>query len=144
MSLEENKAIVQRFGQVWSAGKLDIVDELAAPDLVVSYPALPEDIHGPEAFKQLLRDWYSAFPDVEASVDEVIAEGDKVAARWICRGTHQGEFLGIPPTGRRVQLTGITIFRVADGKVVEERGEDDALGLMQQLGVIPQPEQVGT
>ena len=142
MGVEENKAIVQRFAQVWSAGNLHVVDELAAPDIVVNYPDLPEEIHGPEAYKRFLNDgWYSAFPDVKTSVEEMIGEGDRIATRWICRGTHQGEFAGIPPTGKPFQLNGMTICRVANGKVIEERGIGNALGMMQQLGVIPQPEQ---
>lgn len=142
MGVEENKAVVERFAQVWSAGNLQIVDELAAPDLVVSYAGFPEEIHGPEAYKQFLnQEWYSAFPDVTTSVEDLIVDGDRVATRWICRGTHQGEFGGIPPTGKPFELNGMTVCRVANGKVVEERGIGDSLGMMQQLGVIPQPEQ---
>jgi steroid delta-isomerase-like uncharacterized protein len=142
MGVEENKAIVERFAQVWSAGNLHVVDELAAPDLVINYAGFPEEIHGPEAYKRFLNDgWYSAFPDVKTSVEELIAEGNMVASRWICRGTHHGAYAGIPPTGKPFQLNGMTICRVANGKVVEERGVGDALGMMQQLGVIPQAEQ---
>ena len=118
MGVEENKAIAGRFAQVWSAGNLHVVDELAAPDLVVNYAGFPEEIHGPEAYKRFLNDgWYSAFPDVTTSVEELVAEGDMVVSRWICRGTHQGEYAGIPPTGKPFQLNGITICRVASGRV---------------------------
>ena len=143
MSVEQNKAIARRFAEVWNRGGLAIVDELAAPDLVVSYPLLPEDIHGPQAYKQFLAQFYAAFPDIEASAEEMIAEGEKVVARWTCRGTHRGDFPGLPATGKTVQWSGMTIYRIVDGKVVEEKGEEDALGMLRQLGVIPQPEQAG-
>jgi steroid delta-isomerase-like uncharacterized protein len=143
MSTDENKAIVRRFAQVWNRGGTEVIDELAAPDLVVSYPLLPEEIHGPEAFKEVLAGIYNAFPDLGCRVDEMIAEGDKVAARWTIWGTHQGDLPGLPATGKRAEWTGITIYRIVDGKVVEERGEEDALSMLQQLGFIPQAEQVG-
>ena len=137
MATEENKALVRRFVQVWGKGSLDTVDELAAPDFSVYYHLLRETVHGPEAFKQVLREVHAGLPDVEAVSEDVIAEGDQVVVRWTMRGTHTGELLGIPPTGKQVTLTGITIYRLTDGKIVEERGEEDALGFMQQLGVIP-------
>jgi steroid delta-isomerase-like uncharacterized protein len=92
---------------------------------------------GREAFKQVILGVRSGLPDVECEIHETIAQGDKVAARWTMRGTQTGELNGIPPTGKRVTLSGITIYRIADGKVVEERGQEDGLGFLQQLGVIP-------
>ena len=89
----------------------------------------------PPPFKQLLAHFHAACPDVEISTDEQIAEGDKVVTRWRVHGTHRGELLGVPPTGRPLAWTGITIHRLVDGRVVEERGEEDALGLMRQIGV---------
>lgn len=136
MATEENKALVRRFVQVWGKGSLDTVDELAAPDFSVYYPLLPRTVHGPEAFKQVLMRVHAGLPDLEVVSEEVIAEGDQVVVRWTVRGTHTGEWLGIPPTGKQVRWTGITIYRLTDGKIVEERGEEDALGVMQQLGVI--------
>jgi len=137
MSTEENKAIVRRFGQVWGKGSLAAIDEFADPNLSVYYPVLPEPIRGPEGFKQFLMQFHIAFPDVEATFEDFIAEDDKVVVRWTLRGTHQGELLGIKPTDNKVAWSGITIYRLVRGKVVEERGEEDALGLMRQLGVIP-------
>ena len=135
MSIEENKEIAHRFIHVWGTGGLTIVDELAAPDIAVSYPAF--SIRGAEGYKQVLTRFCASFADNEIAVDDLIAEGDKVAVRWTYRGTHQGEFRGIPPTGKQVTLTGITIYRTAGGKVVEERGAEDLLGLLQQLGALP-------
>ena len=137
MSIEANKATVRRFVQVWGQGSLDTIDELAAPNFSVYYPLLRETVHGPEAFKQVLMGVHAGLPDVEVVCENEIAEGDQVAVRWMMHGTHSGELLGIPPTGKQVTLTGITIYRLTDGKIVEERGEEDALGFMQQLGVIP-------
>ena len=141
MELEKNKAIARRFAQVWGKGELDIVDELASPDLSVYYPVFSDVIKGPEAFKQMLtRRIRSALGDRDIKIDEEIAEGDKVVLRWTYSMTHQAEFPpGVPPTGKRMTWTGISIFRIADGKVVEERGEEDALGLFRQLGLVPEP-----
>ena len=108
----------------------------------MSYPLFPETVHGPEAFKEVIRGIRSAMPDVECEVHETITQGDKVVGRWTMRGTQTGELNGIPPTGKQVMLSGITIYRLADGKVVEEFGEENALGFLQQLGVVPTPEQV--
>jgi steroid delta-isomerase-like uncharacterized protein len=135
MSVEANKAIARRFAQVWAPGNFAILDELAAPDLVVSYPVPPDPIHGPEAFKILLGQIFGGLPDATVSVDEEIAEADKVAVGWTLRGTHKGELLGIPPTNRSVEVTGITFYRIAGGKVVEERGIGNTLGLLRQLGL---------
>lgn len=140
MSVEENTAIALRFAQIWGQGSLDLIDEYASPEIAVSYPLLPETVHGPDAFKEVIRGIRSGMPDVECEVHETIAQGDKVAGRWTMRGTHSGELNGIPPTGKQVTLSGITIYRLAEGKVVEEFGEENALGFLQQLGVIPTPE----
>ncbi len=137
----DNKAIAQRFLQVWLNGSPTIVDELADPNLTVYYPVLGQPIRGAQAFKQVLGQLHSALPDVDGSVDEMFADGDRVAVRWTIWGTHRGDLMGIPPTGRKVKWTGITIYRIANGKVVDERGEEDALGLMRQLGVIPEESQ---
>jgi steroid delta-isomerase-like uncharacterized protein len=139
---EENKEIARRFIQVWGRGDLGIIDELASPELSVYYPSFPQAIKGGEVFKALLEEFRSAFPDSNIDIEEEIAEGDKVVISWSFSGTHQGtlqggNLKGIPPTGKKVEWTGITIYRIADGKVTEEKGEENTLGLMRQLGVIP-------
>ncbi len=141
MSIQENKAIAQRFIQIWGKGSLDIIDELAAPSLVVQYPAIPQVIRGPQMFRQVMQSWRSAFPDSDLVVEDQIAEESKVVIRWSFTGTHQANLLGIPPTGTKVKLTGITIYQIADGKILEERGEEDFLGVFRQMGLIPQPGQ---
>ena len=145
MSIEENKAIGRRWAEeVWGKADVSVADQLAHPDITVAYPLLPETVHGSQAFKQVLAMVKGALPDVHSSVDELIAEGDKVVIRWTMAGTQLGAFGSIPPTGKSVSWTGISICRIVDGKVIEDRGEEDGLGLMQQLGVVPTPEQVAT
>ncbi len=136
MSTEENQALVRRFfEELWNQGNLAVADELLSTDHVHHFS--DEDIHGPDGVKQLVNWLHTAFPDIHTSIDDVVAEGDKVAVRFTIRGLHQGEGMGIPPTGKRVVYTGIDIFRLAGGRIVERWGEVDSLGLMQQLGAIP-------
>jgi predicted ester cyclase len=138
MELEKNKAIARRFSQVWGTGDLKIVDELASPELTVRFPVFPDVIKGIAAFKETLTRLRSAFGNADIQIEEEIAEGDKVVLRWSFSGTHQAEFTpGIRPTGKRLKWTGISIYRIVDGKVVEERGEEDYLGILRQLGLIP-------
>ncbi|HZY57242.1 MAG TPA: ester cyclase [Rubrobacteraceae bacterium] len=138
--LEENKAVIRRFvEEAFNRGNLDIADEVYAPRFF-SY-GTPEGEFGPENVKRFVNMYRAAFPDGRTTIEDMIAEGDKVAYRWTYRGTHQGELMGIAPTGREVTITGITISRFADGKIVEEWNNFDQLGTMQQLGVIPAPGQ---
>lgn len=140
MSTESNKAIVRRFfAEIASQGKLDLLDELAVPDYVHHDPAMrPETQRGRDAYKQVIVMFRSAFPDLEVTVEDVVGEGNEVAARWTFTGTHQGELMGIPPTDRKVTAIAISIHRFHEGKVVEGWVNFDALGLMQQLGAIPE------
>jgi steroid delta-isomerase-like uncharacterized protein len=136
MSLEENKSIVQRFAQVWTAGNLHLVDEFAAPDIIVSYPNPPEPIQGAEEFKVFLKGIFTGIPDSKVTVDDIVAEDDKVACRWTMSGTHKGILFGFPETGNSIEISGFTFYRLADGKVVEEIGMGNALILLQQLGAV--------
>ena len=137
MSIEENKAIGRRWvEEIWDKGNLAAFDELLAPQFVCNY-APPEVPLGPEGYKQTVNLYRTALPDMHYTVDEMVAEGDKVAVRWNGRGTHEGSLMGIAPTGKQVTITGISILRIAGGKVVEEWGEMDMLGVLQQLGAIP-------
>ena len=104
------------------------------PDITVIYPVLGEPVRGAAGFKQLLAHFHAACPDVEISVEESICEEDRVALCWRVSGTHRGELSGIRPTGKALGWTGITIYRLVDGRVVEERGEEAAVGLVRQLG----------
>jgi steroid delta-isomerase-like uncharacterized protein len=141
VSTEENRTIACRFAQVWTTQGLHLVDELAAPDIVVSYPIPPEPIRGVEGFKAFLTEVLAGLPDASVTVDVTIAEGDRVACRWTMRATHRGPLFGFPPTGRPVQFSGITFYRIAGGKVLEETGIGNSLSLMQQLGAVVAPTQ---
>ncbi len=134
---EENKAMARRvFEEVWNQGKLDVIDEISAADYVGHMPGSP-DIQGTEGYKQFVTMYRTAFPDVQFTIEDQITEGDKVVTRWSTTATHKGELMGIPPTGLPAPTTGIAIGRYAGGKLVEVWDSWDALGMLQQLGVIP-------
>ena len=138
MSTEQNKAMDRRvYEEVWNGGSLAVIDELVAANYVDHDQEPPGALEGVEGLKQSVTMYRSAFPDVHFTVEDQIAEGDRVVTRWTARGTHQGAFMGIPPTGKQAMVTGISITRVASGKVVEGWTNFDALGLLQQLGAGP-------
>jgi steroid delta-isomerase-like uncharacterized protein len=130
---ETNKALLQRLFDEAFKGNLDIIDELMATDYVFHDPVSPVEVHGPEGYKQEFGMYLTAFPDIQITFEQMIAEDDKVVIRWTLSGTHEGELMGIPPTGRRVAVRGISMYRVADGKFVETWPSYDALGMIQQL-----------
>jgi steroid delta-isomerase-like uncharacterized protein len=139
MSTEENKAIVRRwFEEVINHLRVDRSGELVTQDYV-DHGALPGQAPGLEGAKQKWAMYIAAVPDLHGTVEDMLAEGDEVAARWTAEGTHQGELLGVPATGKRFRFTGISICRLAEGKMAEQFEQWDRLGLMQQLGVIPSP-----
>ena len=142
MLSETNKTISRRFfEEVFGKGKLNVLDEIIATDHVNTGPgALPELPTGPEGAKQLVTLYRNAFPDLHFTIDEQIAEGDKVVTRWTADGTNKGELLGMPATGKSSTVTGIVVDRIANGKIAESWGIFDQFGMMQQLGVIPTPE----
>ncbi len=128
MSVEANKAVVQRYvEEPWNKGNVDVLNEMCAPSFHL------EGLGGVEEFKAVITAFRTSFPDLHFTVEEIIAEGDKVAYRWTAHGTHQGEYEGIAPTGKPITATGITILRIVDGKVVEDRFESSSPDLKQQL-----------
>lgn len=136
MSTEQNKMLARRlFEEVWNNKNLAVVDDLVASNFVFHNSV--QTLYGPEGFKQFATTYHTAFPEAHFTIEDVIAEGDTVALRWTARGTHEGELLGIPPTGKEVVVTGMTISLISHGKSVESWGEFDALGMLQQIGVIP-------
>jgi steroid delta-isomerase-like uncharacterized protein len=135
MSTEQNKAIVRRFLEDYTSA---VVDDLLVPNYIHHDPSLPPEMQrGRDAYKQINTMFRVAFPDLTVTVEDLVAEGNKVAARWIWGGTQQGEMMGIPPTNKHVTATGTSIHRVAEGKIVESWFNFDSLGMMQQLGVVP-------
>ncbi len=139
MSAEENKAILrQAYEEAFNQKNLDALDELVASDITDHNP-IPGQPPGIEGVKQVFSSMHTAFPDLHVNVEEMVAEGEKVVARVIMSGTHQGEFMGIAPTGNQMTITGIDIVRITEGKIVEHWGNFDDLGMMQQLGVMEPP-----
>lgn len=135
MSTEHNKANDRRFYEAWSQGNLADLDEVCASEYVLHDSST--SVQGLEAMKQFVSMYLAAFPDGHFTIEDQIAEGDKIVTRWTFRGTHKGELQGIPPTGKQVIVTGISMDRVADGKAVEAWSNFDALGMLKQLGVLP-------
>ncbi len=142
MSSEQNKAIVRRLIEEPWKGDMRVVDELIDPSYVGYDPSIPEPLRGPDGFKENVSTYRAAYSDARITVDDQIAEGDKVASRWTARGTQTGEVAGIAPTGKQVTVSGLTISRFEDGMVVEEWTTWDTLGMLVQLGAIPAPTQV--
>lgn len=142
MYTEENKAIVRRFFEEGpSKGDINAADELLSPDFAmhVPLPASP----GVEGINEVITTCRAAFEHLNVTIEDMVAEGDKVVARFTARGIHKGDFMNLPATGKPITMTGIEIFRIKDGKIAELWGEVNLLGLMQQLGIFPAPDQQG-
>ena len=138
---EENKAVMHRFYDEWvHAGDEDALEEIVAPDCPLYFGGVFMGT-GPEAFKQTRAMMYSAFPGFRWTIDEIIAEGETVAEHLTGRGTHQGEFMGVAPTGNQVEIPAIAMAHIHEGKIAEMRGMLRMLGLMQQIGAVPAPGQ---
>jgi steroid delta-isomerase-like uncharacterized protein len=136
MSTEDNKAIVRRFFQEGpSKGNLAAAGELLSPNFSLHTP-LPSS-PGIQGMKEIITACRAAFEHLDVTVEDMVAEGDKVAARFTACGTHKGSFMNLPPTGKPITMTGIEIFRIEDGKIAELWGEANLLGLMVQLGIVP-------
>ena len=136
--MADAKEIVRRLTEdTWKDPS--VIDELAAENYVGYDPTEPEPVRGPAGLRAQLQTYIDAFEGAHVTVDEQFAEGDLVATRWTGRGTHTGEIQGVAPTGKEVTVTGITISRVENGKVVEERQVWDALGMLVQIGAVPAP-----
>jgi steroid delta-isomerase-like uncharacterized protein len=138
MSTESNKAAVRHFHEAFNTGALEEAGEIFAPNAVVHMAGSPEPI-GMDDFKQVGQVFLDAFPDGVGTIDDMIVEGNKVVSRLTFRGTHTGDLMGIPPTGKPVLLSTVTIDHFADGKIVESWRLFDQMDMMQQLGVIPAP-----
>jgi len=137
---EQNKAVSRRYlEEAWNKNNLAVVDELLAPDHVNHSPG-PELPPGPEGAKMFIGVYKGGFPDTHIHIEDQMAEGDKVFTRWSAHGTHSGDFMGIPATGKSVTVTGMIVDRIANGKIVESWSEFDQMGMMQQLGVVQMPD----
>ncbi len=136
---DQNKAIVRRlFEELWNKGNLSVADQLFSPNYAHHDPSTPDFGRGPESERKRATLYRTAFPDLQLTIEDIIAEGETVMARWSCRGTHKGDLSGIAPTGKQFTISGVTIARLTNGKLAEGYVNWDALGLMQQLGVAPE------
>ena len=137
---EALKAVVWRFlEEIWHQGNLQVIDEIIASNYVrhtSHYREGGRDVHGREGARQSIATFRAAFPDVRFTVEDMLVAEDKVIVRWTCRGTHRGAFLGVSPTEKAVAFTGINIYRIANGQIVERWAEDDGISLYQQLGLL--------
>ena len=136
----ENEALIRRYvEEVYDQRKLEVADELFASDFTLHDPDLPGGARGPEEIKNIVRTFVDAFSDLQVSLDDVFSSAEKVVCRWTARGTHEGELIGIAPTGRHIDVTTVGIWLVRDGKISAAWLVFDALGMMQQLGVASSP-----
>ncbi len=136
---EQNKNNVRRlFEEVWNKGNVAVADELIAPTYTHHDSSTPDVGRGPESEKKRATLYRNAFSDMRLTIEDLVADGETVVARWSCRGTHKGELNGIAPTGKQINITGISIARFTNGKMTEGFVNWDALGLMHQLGVVPE------
>jgi steroid delta-isomerase-like uncharacterized protein len=138
---EEHKAVVRRYiAAVWHQGHPDAIEEVIASNYVHHTSHTLGDggheVHAQEGVRRAVATWRSAFPDLHFTLEDLLVDGDKVVARWTCRGTHQGVFRGVAPTGQLVTFMGMTIYRMAQGKIVEQWTVEDGVSLYQQLGIL--------
>jgi steroid delta-isomerase-like uncharacterized protein len=136
---DQNKTLARRsIEEVWNQGKLEVIDELVAHGAPFYDPNVPGGkFSGPQGYKQFVEIYRAAFPDLHFTINDQIAEGDRVVTRWTVTGTHKGQMMGIAPTNKRATVTGTDIGRFDNGKLVESWASYDMLGMLQQLGVVP-------
>lgn len=135
--MTSNKQLMPNFVEFINTASEKLAAELVSPDAVFHVPGRPEPVRGPAGYLEIISMMRGGFPDIQWTLEEMIAEGDMVAARFTLRGTHQGAFFGVPATGKQIEAQAMNFYRFTGGKIVEERGQPDLLGLMQQIGAIP-------
>jgi steroid delta-isomerase-like uncharacterized protein len=134
----DNKSIVRRlYDEVWNKRKIDLVAELISPSHALVDPFVSGSQVGPELYRRRIQELTTSFPDLRFTLDDLIAEKDKVVAAWVISATHKGEFMNIPATGKKVSVEGITIHYIRDGKILDSNARWDSMGLLRQLGALP-------
>ena len=134
----DNRAIIRRlYGEVWNKRKLGVVSEIISPSHALHAPNVSGAAVGPEAYKRQILLFLTGYPDLHFAIEDTVAENDKIVACWTFSGTLRGDFMGIPATSKKVSVDGITIHHIAAGKIMDSYSNWDALGMMQQLGVVP-------
>lgn len=137
MKLEDNKQVMNRFTQFINTASEKLAEELISPDAVFHVPGRAEPVRGPAGYLEIIGMMRGGFPDIQWTLEEMVTEGDMVAARFTMRGTHRGTFFGVPPTSKAIQVQAMNFYRLSGGKFVEERGQPDLLSLLQQIGAAP-------
>jgi steroid delta-isomerase-like uncharacterized protein len=137
MSAESNKLLMSRFVEFINTASEALAEELVDANAIFHAPVSPDPFIGPQGYMEILGMMRSGFPDIQWTLEEMIAENDTVAARFIMRGTHQATFFGVPASGKKIQVQAVNFYRFSNGKIVEERGQPDLLALLQQIGAVP-------
>ncbi len=137
MTADKNKQVMRRFVEFINTASEKLAAGLISPDAIFYVPGRSEPMRGPAGYLAIIGMMRGGFPDIQWTLEEMIAEGDKVAARFTMRGTHRGTFFGVPPTGKPIEVQGMNFYRLSGGQFVEERGQPDLLGLLQQIGAVP-------
>ncbi|QND15289.1 ester cyclase [Rhizobium leguminosarum bv. trifolii] len=136
MAVERNKMAMRRFVEFINTASEQLAAELIASEAIFHVPGRQEPLRGPDGYLEIIGMMRGGFPDIQWTLEEIIAEDDKIAARFTMRGTHQGPFLGVEPTGKSITVQAMNFYRLADGKFIEERGQPDLLSLLQQIGAV--------
>lgn len=137
MTTEQNKQVMQKFTNFINTASPALADELIDPEAIFHVPGRPEPLRGPDGYLDIIAMMRGGFPDIQWTLDELICEESKVAARFIMRGTHQGDFMGVAPTGNTIAVQALNIYHLSDGKIVKEYGQPDMMSLMHQIGALP-------
>jgi steroid delta-isomerase-like uncharacterized protein len=137
MTIEANKLLMNRFTEFINTASESLAEELISQNAIFYVPGRPEPVSGPVGYLEIIGMMRSGFPDIQWTLEELIAEGDNIAARFTMCGTHQGTFFGFPPTGKKIEVKAMNIYRFSDSQIIEEYGQPDLLGLLQQIGAIP-------
>jgi steroid delta-isomerase-like uncharacterized protein len=139
MSAEANKLTMRRFVEFINTASAGLAKELISPNAIFHVPGRPEPMRGPAGYLAIIEMMRGGFPDIQWTLEEMVAEDDKVAARFTMRGAHQGTFMGVPPSGKKITVQAMNIYHLSNGKFVEEHGQPDMLDLLQQIGAVPSP-----
>jgi steroid delta-isomerase-like uncharacterized protein len=137
METRSKKLLMKRFTDFINTASDELAGELISPQATFFVPGRSEPLQGPDGYQEIIAMMRAGFPDVQWTLEELIVEGDRVAARFTMRGTHLGSFLGVPPSGKTIEVKAVNFYRFADGQIVEEHGQPDLLGLLQQIGAVP-------
>jgi len=139
MAFQSNELVMQRFTEFINTASDQLAAELIAPDATFHVPGRLDPARGPSGYLAIIEMMRAGFPDIQWTLEEMVSQANKVAARFTMRGTHQGDFFGVPPTGTQIEVQALNLYRLSDEKIIGEHGHPDMLGLLQQIGALPSP-----